>query len=171
MLPGIEGGEVCRKLRARKNATPILMLTALDASDEKVEGLRIGADDYLTKPFDFDELVARIEALRRRAALYGTEAGSDAISVGTITYDRHAMKVMVRDEEIRLSKKERDLLVLFLTNPGRVLSRERILNAVWGMNEDPLTNIVDVYIGRIRRKLGAESGRIATLRDVGYRMD
>jgi DNA-binding response OmpR family regulator len=171
MLPGIQGSEVCRALRTRKNATPILMLTALDASDEKVEGLRIGADDYLTKPFDFDELVARIEALRRRAALHGTDSEPEAISIGTISYDRQAMKVHVRDEEIQLSKKERDLLVLFLTNPGRVLSRERILNSVWGMNEDPLTNIVDVYVGRIRRKLGAESGRIATLRDVGYRMD
>lgn len=170
MLPGIQGQDVCRKLRARKSTTPILMLTALDAVDEKVEGLCIGADDYLTKPFDFEELVARIEALNRRATGYATNASKSLLSVGDITFDRASMQVKVGDTEIELSKIERDLLVLFMSNVGRVLSRERILNAVWGTNEDPLTNIVDVYVGRIRRKIGSGGERIVTLRNVGYRM-
>jgi DNA-binding response OmpR family regulator len=170
MLPGIQGQDVCRKLRARKSTTPILMLTALDAVDEKVEGLRIGADDYLAKPFDFDELVARIEALNRRAAEYVTDGSKSLLSLGAITFDRASMQVRIGETEIQLSKKERDLLVLFMSNPGRVLSRERILNTVWGVNEDPLTNIVDVYVGRIRRKIGSEGERIVTLRNVGYRM-
>ena len=170
MLPGIQGQDVCRKLRARKNTTPILMLTALDAPEEKVDGLRIGADDYLPKPFDFDELIARVEALHRRATGYVARTSNDQIEVGDITYDRASMQVTVGGDEIILSKKERDLLVLFMSNHGRVLSRERILNSVWGTNEDPLTNVVDVYVARIRRKIGAEGERIVTLRNVGYRM-
>ena len=170
MLPGIQGQDVCRKLRARKNTTPILMLTALDAPEEKVDGLRMGADDYLPKPFEFDELIARVEALHRRATGYKTATSSDQIEVGDIVYDRASMQVTVSDKEIELSKKERDLLVLFMSNAGRVLSRERILNSVWGANEDPLTNVVDVYVARIRRKIGAEGDRIVTLRNVGYRM-
>lgn len=168
MLPGLQGQDVCRKLRARGNTTPILMLTALDAPDEKVEGLRMGADDYLPKPFDFDELVARTEALNRRAT--GYQSSTSVVSVGSITFDKESMLVTVAGVEITLSKKERDLLALFMSNVGRVLSRERILNSVWGMNEDPLTNVVDVYVGRIRRKIGEEGERIVTLRNVGYRM-
>ena len=170
MLPGIQGKDVCRKLRARNAKTPILMLTALDSPEEKIEGLKVGADDYLTKPFDFDELVARIEALHRRATGYTSQAKDDLISSGGLTFDRASLQVIVRGKEVELSKKERDLLLLFLTNVGRVLSRERILNSVWGLNADPLTNVVDVYVGRLRRKMGAEGARIVTLRNVGYRM-
>ena len=170
MLRTLQGQDVCRKLRARSNTTPILMLTALDAPEEIVEGLRIGADDYLPKPFDFDELIARIEALYRRANDYDGNDADTQITVGGITFDRFSMQVSVGGQKIELSKKERDLLVLFMSNVGRVLSRERILNSVWGMNEDPLTNVVDVYVGRIRRKIGMEGDRIVTLRNVGYRM-
>lgn len=170
MLPGIQGQDVCRKLRARKSKTPILMLTALDSSEERVEGLKIGADDYLPKPFDFDELIARVEALHRRATNYASDVGETLITSGALVFDRSSLQVTVSDEAIELSKKERDLLLLFLTNTGRVLSRERILNAVWGLNADPLTNVVDVYVGRLRRKIGTEGGRIVTLRNVGYRM-
>lgn len=170
MLPGIQGQDVCRKLRARKTMTPILMLTALDSPEEKVEGLRIGADDYLPKPFDFDELIARIEALHRRANGYASDGNDTIITSGGISFDKCSLQVIVEDREIELSKKERDLLLLFLTNTGRVLSRERILNAVWGLNADPLTNVVDVYVGKLRRKIGDEGKRIVTLRDIGYRM-
>jgi len=170
MLPGIQGQDVCRKLRARKTMTPILMLTALDSPEEKVEGLRIGADDYLPKPFDFDELIARIEALHRRANGYASDGNDTIITSGGISFDKCSLQVIVEDREIELSKKERDLLLLFLTNTGRVLSRERILNAVWGLNADPLTNVVDVYVGRLRRRIGDEGKRIVTLRDIGYRM-
>ncbi len=170
MLPGIQGQDVCRKLRARRSKTPILMLTALDSPEEKVSGLKIGADDYLTKPFDFDELIARVEALHRRAKGYATDVSETLITSGALKFDRSSLQVSVDDTEIDLSKKERDLLLLFLTNTGRVLSRERILNVVWGLNADPLTNVVDVYVGRLRRKIGAEGARIVTLRNVGYRM-
>ena len=171
MLPGIQGQDVCRKLRARKTNTPILMLTALDSPEEKVTGLRIGADDYLPKPFDFDELIARVEALHRRANGYAQDVNDTIISSGALTFDRNSLQVTIDDTEIELSKKERDLLLLFLTNLGRVLSRERILNAVWGLNADPLTTVVDVYVGRLRRKIGTEGKRIVTLRHVGYRMN
>lgn len=170
MLPGIQGQDVCRKLRARKLKTPILMLTALDSPEERVEGLRIGADDYLPKPFDFDELIARVEALHRRATGYASNLNETVITSGALTFDKGSLQVMVDGTEIDLSKKERDLLLLFLTNTGRVLSRERILNTVWGLNADPLTNVVDVYVGRLRRKIGIAGDRIVTLRNVGYRM-
>lgn len=170
MLPGIQGQDVCRKLRARKSKVPILMLTALDSPEEKVEGLKLGADDYLPKPFDFDELIARVEALHRRATGYSKNVGETVISSGLVTFDRSSLQVTVDGKEIQLSKKERDLLLLFLTNTGRVLSRERILNSVWGLNADPLTNVVDVYVGRLRRKMDNEGQRIVTLRNVGYRM-
>lgn len=170
MLPGIKGQDVCRKLRARKSKTPILMLTALDSPEERVEGLKIGADDYLPKPFDFDELIARVEALHRRATGYASDVGDTVLASGGLTFDKGSLQVMIDGDEIELSKKERDLLLLFLTNTGRVLSRERILNAVWGLNADPLTNVVDVYVGRLRRKIGSEGDRIVTLRNVGYRM-
>lgn len=170
MLPGIQGQDVCRNLRARKSVTPILMLTALDAPEEKVEGLRMGADDYLPKPFEFDELVARIEALRRRATHYRDDGQDPVLRLGGVSYDRSSLQVHINGSEIELSKKERDLLALFMSNTGRVLSRERILNTVWGLNEDPLTNVVDVYVGRIRRKIGEDGKRITTLRNVGYRM-
>ena len=170
MLRGIQGQDVCRKLRARKSKTPILMLTALDSPEEKVNGLKMGADDYLAKPFEFDELIARVEALHRRATGYISDASESVLASGSLTFDRSSLQVTLDGTEIELSKKERDLLLLFLTNTGRVLSRERILNSVWGLNADPLTNVVDVYVGRLRRKIGAEGERIVTLRNVGYRM-
>lgn len=170
MLPGIQGQDVCRKLRARKYKAPILMLTALDSEEEKVNGLRLGADDYLTKPFGYDELIARVEALHRRATDYETVSEDSFLTLGSISFNREAMTVSVGDTEVELSKKERDLLVLFMSNVGRALSRERVLNTVWGTNEDPQTNIVDVYVARLRRKIGVEGSRIVTVRNVGYRM-
>lgn len=171
MLPDTEGQDVCRKLRARKSKAPIMMLTALDSPEEKVEGLRVGADDYLTKPFNFDELITRIEALHRRATNYAIGPEDMVLKSGSIEFDRASLLVKVNDHEIDLSKKERDLLLLLMSNLDRVLSRERILNSVWGLDADPLTNVVDVYIGRLRRKLGREGERITTLRHVGYRME
>ena len=171
MLPRIQGQDVCRKLRARRNDVPILMLSALDTTEERVDGLRMGADDYLTKPFDFDELVARIEALHRRAAGVGAGPAATVLRDGALSFDRDSFEARIGEVRLEMSGKERDLFVLFLSNPGRVLSRERILNAIWGMGADPLTNVVDVYVGRLRRKLGEEGERIVTLRNVGYRLD
>ncbi|WP_136247312.1 response regulator transcription factor [Halomonas borealis] len=170
MLPGISGHEVCTRIRGRGDEVPILMLTALDATDEKVVGLRKGADDYLSKPFSFDELIARMEALHRRAAGWA-DAIADAPAADPVQFDREALCLKIDDEVIELSSKERGLLALLLGNAGRVMSRERILNAVWGLNEDPMTNTVDVYVGRVRRKLGDHASRITTVRGAGYRYD
>ena len=170
MLPGFQGKEVCRKLRGRHSLVPILMLSALDSCEERILGLRSGADDYLPKPFDFDELVARIEALHRRATRYTGTPPIPVVEVGGIALDRDALLVTLDGEAVELPKKERDLLLPFLTNTGRVLSRERILSAVRGVHADPLTNIVDVYVGRLRRKRGSEGARIVTLRNVCYRL-
>ena len=172
MLPGFSGRELCQKLRAQGITTPVLMLTALDATEDKVEGLRGGADDYLTKPFDFDELLARIEALIRRGR--GYEAKPDPrVAVGDITLDREAMEVRKAGRPVELTGKEFQLLDLLMSAPGKVMSRTRILNKVWGYDSDPLTNVVDVYIRRIRAKLelDPETGPIRTVRGYGYKME
>lgn len=171
MLPGIGGHEVCRELRARNNPTPVLMLTALDKVEDRISGLRVGADDYLAKPFDFDELVVRIEALVRRANRFEVaDEASHVLQNGALRFDQLSLEVTVAGERVDLSAKERDILKLLLDNPGRVYSRERILNAVWGVSQDPLTNIVDVYISRLRKKLGAGGKAIETVRGAGYRL-
>ena len=172
MLPDTSGQDICRKMRARKNMTPVLMLSALDAIDERIDGLKIGADDYMTKPFDFDELTTRIEALHRRASIATADSNeTHVIRNGTICIDLQSLNVDVAGDKVEMTAKERDVLTYFLRNPDRVIPRERILNAVWGANEDPLTNVIDVYIARLRRKLGEEGSRIVTLRGSGYRFD
>ena len=171
ILPGVSGQEVCQRMRARKDLTPVLMLTALGKTDDRVAGLRLGADDYLAKPFDFDELLARLEALvRRRNAFKTKDSKADVLSVGPIRFDGQSLEVYCNGALIDLTAKEREVLSLFLTNPGKVLSRERILNAAWGANADPMNNVVDVYIGRLRRKLGEAGDMIGTVRGAGYRL-
>ena len=170
MLPGMSGQDVCRRLRMSNNFTPMLMLTALDAVDDRVAGLRLGADDYLAKPFDFDELVARIEALVRRAKNFQIEEeDTHILRHGALCFDTRSLEITCADKRIELTAKERDILGLLLANPDRIYSRERILNAVWGANEDPMTNVVDVYVGRLRKKLGSAGDVIETVRGVGYR--
>lgn len=173
MLPGISGQDVCRRMRARQDFTPVLMLTALDKKDERVEGLKIGADDYLAKPFDFEELLARIDVLHRRQSQYSgaPPATTSAGKSDGMDFDSQALRLTIDGLEIELSVNERELFVLFLSNPGKVLSRERILNSVWGTQQDPLTNIVDVYVSRLRRKLGAHGKRLVTVRGAGYRFE
>lgn len=171
MLPGISGQDVCRKLRARANMTPVLMLSALDSTDERIAGLKLGADDYLPKPFDFDELVARLEALHRRSQRYAQMQDEELLECDGVTFDRRSLTVTIDGIPVDLSGKERDILLLLMSGKGRVFSRERILNAVWGVTADPLTNVVDVYVGRLRRKLRHHGTRIVTLRNVGYRFD
>lgn len=171
LLPGMSGEELCRHLRAIRNDVPILMLSALGSTDNRVTGLRSGADDYLAKPFDFDELVARIEALHRRRSGRGMEGEAQPLKVGPLAFDPGSMRLTQDGVELDLSTKERDVLVLLMKNPGRVLARERLLNAVWGLEADPLTNVVDVTISRIRRKLAQGQTMIATIRNYGYRLD
>ncbi|MDN3545480.1 response regulator transcription factor [Kinneretia asaccharophila] len=176
MLPGINGVEACQRLRAARVRTPVLMLTAMDALEDKVAGLRCGADDYLTKPFAFDELLARIEALLRRVDAHMEEAGKSRlrqISVADVVLDLERMQVRRDNGLVPMTARELALLELLMRHPGRVFSRERILNTIWGYSEDPLTNVVDVYIRRLRAKLdeGREQPLILTVRGLGYKID
>lgn len=168
LLPKMNGYEVCKQLRARKNTTPILMLTAMGELDDMVTGLDAGADDYMQKPFEFDELIARLQALHRRASNYDHQQKTSLLTSGHITYDATSYVVTSHGKEVTLTDKEREVLVLFLSNPDKVLARERILNSVWGASADPLTNVVDVYIGRLRKKLSLSKDVLKTLRGVGY---
>ncbi|MFO1494020.1 MAG: response regulator transcription factor [Lysobacterales bacterium] len=170
MLPDISGYDVCQQLRAARIASPVLMLTAMGTVQDRVTGLRCGADDYLTKPFAFEELLARIEALLRRPPAWVER--HTVLTVGPIRFDRRRMEVTRGDEVIALTARELALLELLMSAPGRLYSRERILANVWGVDEDPLTNIVDVYIRRLRSKLDGDGpSLISTVRGLGYRLD
>lgn len=171
MLPGQSGMELCQQLRAECSPVPILMLTAMGSVQDRVAGLRCGADDYLPKPFAFDELLARIEALLRRPPQLVRR--DETLVAGELVFHRDRMAVTRAGHEIALTAKELALLELLMSAPGRMFSRERILSNVWGLATDPLTNVVDVYVRRLRAKLddpGAPSW-ITTVRGLGYRLD
>ena len=173
MLPELNGVEVCQQLRADRNSVPILMLTAMGTVQDRVTGLRCGADDYLTKPFAFDELLARIESLMRRPAEIQTRGTlTTQLKVGALSFDREKMVVYNGAKEISLTAKELALLELLMCAPGRLFSRERILSNVWGTYEDPLTNVVDVYIRRLRGKIDCDGqpSLIQTIRGLGYKI-
>ena len=171
MLPGQSGMELCQQIRAECLSLPVLMLTAMGAVQERVAGLRCGADDYLTKPFAFDELLARVEALLRRPPQVVEPAGE--LRIGDLLFDRVRMEVRRAGEPLSLTAKELALLELLMSAPGRLFSRERILSNVWGVDTDPLTNVVDVYVRRLRSKLDlpGQPSRITTVRGLGYRLD
>lgn len=166
MLPDVDGVQVCRNLRRRGVKTPILMLTALSATGDKVAGLDAGADDYLTKPFEFAELVARVRALMRR----GQAAESAQLRFGDVEMDLLARKVTRSGKRIKLTTKEFALLEFFLRNPEKVLSRISIGEHVWDMNFDPESNVIDVYVSTLRRKLDVAGGApiIHTVIGAGY---
>ncbi len=172
MLPKVDGLEVCRTLRMERNLTPILMLTALDSTEDVVRGLRMGADDYLTKPFAFDELLARLETIRRRAGRDGGAESDGMLQVADLTFDRDALVVIRDGKEIELTSLEYALLEFLMLEQGKVVSRARILQNVWGAHEDPLTNVVEVYIRRLRAKIDDRDGArlITTIRGRGYRL-
>ena len=172
MLPKVDGLEVCRTLRMARNQTPILMLTALDSTEDVVRGLRMGADDYLTKPFVFDELLARLETIQRRAGRDGGARPDGLLRVADLTFDRDALVVIRHGKEIELTSLEYALLEFLMLEQGKVVSRSRILRNVWGVHDDPLTNVVDVYIGRLRAKIDDRDGAklITTIRGRGYRL-
>jgi DNA-binding response OmpR family regulator len=166
MLPRLDGLELLKRLRAENHEIPVLVLTARDAVEDKVEGLDLGADDYLTKPFAFDEFLARIRALfRREAATRETELRAGDLSLDLVTRMAH-----VGEREIELSPREFSLLEYFLRNKNAVLSRMRISQHVWGYPYDGLSNVIDVYVNYLRRKLEAEGEAhvIHTVRGQGY---
>ncbi len=167
-LPDIDGLEICRRIRQSGDATPILMLTARDAVNDRVEGLDVGADDYLVKPFDLAELLARLRALLRRRQAHGGEAAN--LRFEDLTLNPNTREVFRGVRKIELTKIEFELLELFMQHPRQVLTRDQILDLVWGYNFDSGTNSLAVYIGYLRRKL-EEDGEIRllhTARGVGY---
>ena len=165
-LPELSGHEVLARIRARRPALPVLMLTARDDLDNKLRALDAGADDYLTKPFAFEELLARIRALTRRS----DQATAGALEVGDVRLDLLGRRAWRDDRPVELSNREFSLLEYLLRHPGQVLSRTQILFAVWEYDADPSSNVVDVYIRYLRRKLG-EPSPINTVRGAGYRYD
>ncbi|HCZ05741.1 MAG TPA: DNA-binding response regulator [Thermotogae bacterium] len=164
MVPGIDGVEFTRRIRERREDVGIIMVTALGEKKNKLEGFESGADDYVVKPFDIEELLARINAVARRSRL----RSHDVIEVGNINIDLASRKVVVNGEEVELSKTEFELLVYLARNADTVLSKERILDAVWGSDFYGGTNVVEVYVNYLRKKLGGESWRLKTVRGVGY---
>ena len=168
MLPGQDGFAVCRELRAANVWTPVLFLTARDSVDDRVEGLDVGGDDYLIKPFSFPELLARLRALTRRGAIERPVV----LEVGSLRLDPASHKVWRGDTEIELSAKEFTLLEVFMRSPGKALSRVDLLERGWDMAYETRSNVVDVYVRYLREKIDRPFGchSLETVRGVGYRL-
>lgn len=171
MLPGIHGHEVCQQLRMNKINTPLIILSAMDSLEDVIAGLRMGADDYLTKPFSFEELLARIETIMRRSS--AIEGKEQVLKAGPLQFDRQSLRFSVDGNKVKMTAKELAIIELLMSKPDTLFSRERILSNVWGVNMDPLTNIVDVYIGKLRKKIDgdSENSMIETVRGLGYRLN
>jgi two-component system OmpR family response regulator len=168
MLPGLDGFAVCRRLRDEGDWTPVLMLTARDAVGDRVRGLDAGADDYLMKPFSFEELLARVRALGRRAP----RKRAAVLEVGDLRLDAPAHRAWRGQVELELSAREFALLEHFMRHPGAVLTRDQLLDGAWDLAFDPRSNVVDVYVRYLREKVDRPFGRasIQTVRGVGYRL-
>ncbi|SIQ35438.1 DNA-binding response regulator, OmpR family, contains REC and winged-helix (wHTH) domain [Rhizobium sp. RU33A] len=169
MLPELDGLSLCQMLRQRNHQVPVLMLSAMGESQERADGLRRGADDYLAKPFDFDELLARIEALMRRTK---ATTAPKLLQIGQIILDRQLPGLRSATGEVLLSALEMAMIELLAAQAGATVSRERILARVWAADRDPLTNVVDVYVSRLRRKLASldPDVKITAIRGLGYRL-
>ncbi|MEV4009217.1 response regulator transcription factor [Nonomuraea angiospora] len=171
MMPRLDGLTACRRLRASGNRIPVLMLTARDAVGDRVSGLDAGADDYLVKPFELDELLARVRALLRRGAMSASPAeGADTLTYGDLRMDLATREVTRADRRLDLTRTEYLLMELFLAHPRQVLTRDQILSEVWGFDFEPTSNSLDVYVMYLRRKTeaGGQPRVIHTVRGVGY---
>ncbi|GIH11191.1 DNA-binding response regulator [Rhizocola hellebori] len=168
-LPGMEGTEICRRLRAEDVWTPIIFLTARDDEVDRIIGLELGADDYLTKPFSPRELVARVRAVLRRSA--GSPEPDRAKIVGGVRLDPATRSVSVHGDPVHLTSTEFDLLMHLMSRPGRVYTRDELLSAVWGYAAHGGTRTVDVHVAQVRGKLGEAASIIRTVRGVGYTAD
>ena len=175
MLPGMDGMDVCRAMRREKNYTPVLMLTAKTSELDRVLGLEVGADDYLTKPFSVPELVARVNAILRRSDEYQSAAdidGGEALHFGNLSVDPAKRQVMLGESSVELTAKEFDLLWHFASNPGRVYTRAQLLDSVWGYGHDGYEHTVNSHINRLRAKIEvdpARPGYVTTVWGVGYK--
>lgn len=167
MIPGKDGFEVCREIREKGSTLPVLMLTARDTVEDRIQGLDTGADDYLIKPFEFGELLARLRALLRRPR---TEILPGTISVGELEIDTRSQTARARGEFITLTTKEYTLLQYFARNANRVIGREEISEHVWNENFDPFSNLIEVYVNRLRQKINdnVSSPALKTRRGAGY---
>ena len=169
MLPGMDGFEICRTLRAEKNNVPIIMLTARDEEIDKIIGLELGADDYLTKPFNPRELIARIKAVLRRNKL-SSRSSQSVLQAGDITIDNDRREVTINGEPIVLRTQEFELLRVMAEEEGRVFSREQLLHQAWGYSFAGQTRTVDVHIAQLRKKLALSTARIETITGFGYKL-
>ena len=170
MLPEIDGLEVCRTLRGKKDAVSILMLTARDEDIDKILGLELGADDYLTKPFNPRELVARVKAVLRRSGSSGDLQQDEPLQIGDVQIDALRREVRVNDQLIELRTQEFDLLYTLAQHPGIVLSRDKLLDLAWGYDYYGNTRTVDVHIGHLRKKLAESQVKIDTVTGIGYKL-
>jgi len=168
MLPQVDGWEVCRRLRQAGNNVPVIMLTARADDVDKIVGLELGADDYVTKPFNPRELVARVKAVLRRYGVAMTKA--PLIRLGNLEIDQNRREASVNGQPLDLRPKEFDLLVTFAENPGLVLSRDQLLNRVWGYDYYGDTRTVDVHVAHLRDKLANSNVVIETIRGIGYKL-
>lgn len=174
MLPGMDGIEICKKLRQEKVKTPILMLTARDDELDKVLGLELGADDYMTKPFSPRELVARIKAIMRRTNFENETEEDDVIVIGDLLINESRHVVQFKGNPLELTPKEFELLLFFAKHRGKVLSRDQLLNGVWDFEYDGDTRIVDVHVSHLREKIEDNPKKpkyIQTIRGFGYKME
>jgi two-component system alkaline phosphatase synthesis response regulator PhoP len=169
MLPVLDGMEVCRRLRLQESPLPILMLTARDEDVDKILGLELGADDYMTKPFNPRELVARVKAILRRGERSQSGA-SGAFHLGDLVIDPARREVTVNGQPVDLRTQEFDLLIVFAEHKGLVLTREQLLEKAWGYEYYGLSRTVDVHVGHLRRKLASSTARIETITGVGYKL-
>lgn len=167
MLPGMDGFEILKSIRKSGNTVPVLILTARSEIDDRVGALDLGADDYLVKPFDFRELEARARVLMRRRA--GGEA-TNLIKCGDIAVDRASRSVHVGKREVQLKRRELTLLEVLVARPGRVFSKDELLDQIFGFDEAANANAIELYVGRLRKKLEGAKARIVTVRGLGYQL-
>ncbi|MBI3965759.1 MAG: response regulator transcription factor [Chloroflexi bacterium] len=172
-LPGLDGIDVCRELRLRDSELPVIMVTARDDEVDRVLGLELGADDYITKPFSPRELIARVRAVLRRSSSRGVSAAGPTLRLGGLTIRYGEREVQVNGAPITLTRTEFEILSSLARHPGRVLTRDQLVAEVWGYDSEGHTRLLDSHIGHLRSKLGRQPGGgkyIATIRDVGYKL-
>ena len=170
MLPSMDGMDICKRLRQEKFDTPIMILTAKDDELEKIIGLELGADDYMTKPFGMMELIARVKALLRRTKESGKNDNVNTLNIGCLSVIPSKYSVKVGGDKVVLTLKEFDLLCLLLQNKGTVFTRDKLLNKIWGYDFDGESRTVDVHVRTLRQKLGEAGKYIETVRGIGYKI-